>query len=120
MHDLGDVLLRDVDGELWPLEGFKGLVDTRNTSNLASARTCIDAFAIVRLAVLEGCRNVDGEEVRTCTSLVKDGVLHGIASSLCVDGGRKDNSSTCTCKLCSDEGETLKILRALLRGSGEG
>ena len=50
MHDLGDVLLRDVHSELWPLEGLELLVNTRDAGDLALARARVDTLAVVRLA----------------------------------------------------------------------
>lgn len=120
MHDLGNVLLRHIDRELCPLEGLELDVDARDIGDLA--RTCagVDTLAVVLLAVREGRRDVDREEVRTRARLRKDRALDGVARCLRVDSGGKDDGGTRTGELRSDEREALEVLGALLRGRREG
>lgn len=120
VHDLRDVLPRHIHRELWPLELLELLVDAGDATDLALTRTRVYALAVVRLAVLEGRRDVHAEEVAAGTRLVQDRVLDGVPRSLLVCVRRKNDSRACPRELGSDESDALEVFGVLLGGSREG
>lgn len=109
-NNLRYTLLGQINDQVCTLRCLVCLVDAGNTSQLSVPGSSVHALAISRLAVLEGCRNVDGEKVAARASSLKHGVLDGVTGGGLRGDGSSDDGGTCACKFCGDVGESLKIL----------
>lgn len=87
--------LREVDGEVGIGRDLVLVVDTGETLDLASSSLGVDAPSVSLLAVVEGSRDVDEEEVSSSSSSVLDNVRLGDLARSVVrgDGGSDDGSS---------------------------
>lgn len=109
-NNLRYTLLGQINDQVCTLRRLVCLVDASNTSQLSVPGGSIHALAISRLAVLEGCRDVDGEEVAARASSLEHGVLDGVTGGGLGGDGGSDDGGTCTCKFCGNIGESLEIL----------
>ena len=119
VHDLRDILLRRVDGQIGPDRRLELVVDAREPPNLARPRLGVHAPPVRPLAVRERRRDVDREEVPARPARVQHRVARDVAPFLVRRDGRGDDRGACARELGRNERDALDVFVPVFPGEAQ-